>query len=270
MGAECDGPCSMSVDAADDAACEPGAPDSSHGTETCESTGGGGAAADDALNLRQHVRRAIMKGDVHAAIDCIRGTYPEILDSAAPGYEVVRFHLATQQYIELISAGSIGEAIAFAQSTLAPMRHRLAAAAAATASACTSDAPAAAAATTPAAPPLGGTSPSEADLCNVVALVAYEKPAESPLAWLLGPAQREHVADAANAAVLAAARGQPPQSVCVSGLERLLAQLASVRATQLETNHNQGEDFDLRQHLLPPVSNISLAGQQQQQQPMHH
>eukprot|EP00955_Chlamydomonas_euryale_P088237 364362-Chlamydomonas_euryale.AAC.9 len=225
------------------------------------------------------------------------------------------------------------------------MRHRLAAAAAATASACTSDAPAAAAATTPAAPPLGGTSPSEADLCNVVALVAYEKPAESPLAWLLGPAQREHVADAANAAVLAAARGQPPQSVCVvscgvhgfrpwhgryqpmprgwgwipqgfnpcmrnyshwlrlwlgrgqhchcglrparhatqvalrfavsllllqSGLERLLAQLASVRATQLETNHNQGEDFDLRQHLLPPVSNISLAGQQQQQQPMHH
>lgn len=57
------------------------------------------------------------------------------------------------------------------------------------------------------------------DAVQVVALIAYERPHLSPLAWLLGPGQRERVADAANAALLAAVRGQPPGSICAVSME---------------------------------------------------
>lgn len=39
----------------------------------------------------------------------------------------------------------------------------------------------------------------------MVALIAYERPEESPLRHLLAPSQREAVADAVNAAILAVA-----------------------------------------------------------------
>ena len=51
--------------------------------------------------------------------------------------------------------------------------------------------------------PLRGVSPAYARVVDeVFALVAYECPAESPLAHLMGPVQRERVADIVNLRVL--------------------------------------------------------------------
>uniref|UniRef100_A0A0D9VH29 B30.2/SPRY domain-containing protein n=1 Tax=Leersia perrieri TaxID=77586 RepID=A0A0D9VH29_9ORYZ len=59
-----------------------------------------------------------------------------------------------------------------------------------------------------------------------VALLAYEKPAESSIGYLLEPPQREFVADAVNAAVLTTNPNlKDPESCLYSCLEKLLRQL---------------------------------------------
>ncbi|KAG1656322.1 hypothetical protein FOA52_006653 [Chlamydomonas sp. UWO 241] len=315
------GPTSMAVDGDDAPGTSGGSASASTATEQQQQQQQGGVTPpwgahwtdECALGVRQFVRQRVMAGDVAGAVGCIKATYPQILEGG-PGTEVVRFHLATQQYIELVSAGSIDAAVSFAQSTLAPMQRTLAAsgiggmvAPPAVASTPAAAVPAAAAATArvPAAPPpvappaaaqprsssaaaAAGSSgqppaasptrtplpphprghpchhPSEAELRDVVALIAYECPPASPLAWLLGPVQRERVADAANAALLAAARGLPLGDACTSGVERLLCQLVAVQATRYELNGSQGGAFELGEHLLSSTTNK----QQQTASPM--
>jgi hypothetical protein len=56
---------------------------------------------DGALELRQAVRLLVMRGDIRGAVERIRQVAPQILDGGT-GFEMVSFHLATQQYIELV------------------------------------------------------------------------------------------------------------------------------------------------------------------------
>ncbi|GFR46622.1 hypothetical protein Agub_g8226, partial [Astrephomene gubernaculifera] len=136
------------------------------------------AAADVAsssLPLRCRLRAAIQGGDVDGAVALLAAHCPALLrgeEEAGRGYGDVHFQLACQKYIELVRCARVEEAVQFAQATLS---H------------------------------LGGPSCAAlaAPLRDVVALVAYQQPESSPLGHLLGQRQREAVADAVNAAVLA-------------------------------------------------------------------
>lgn len=257
------------------------------------------------LPLRHGLRRAIMAGDMQAAVQLLsQHGYPQLLHQQAsaaaagqpgpqgaatasssaasssatvssasghtPGavlFDEVGFHINCQCYIELLRAGHVDQAVAFAREVLAGYRGRL--------------------------------SHLEPMLRDVVALVAYQDPCQSPLAHLMSPVQRERVADAVNAAILVIAApsaqtrlpaATPPSSPISSpllpaarsplspgigggggghgssspgawsaaivaarqsALERLLAHLVAVHAWMHELNNGQGAVFRLRDHLLP-------------------
>uniref|UniRef100_A0A383VPB8 B30.2/SPRY domain-containing protein n=1 Tax=Tetradesmus obliquus TaxID=3088 RepID=A0A383VPB8_TETOB len=183
------------------------------------------------LATRQAVRGAIMAGQLVPAMELLRQQCPGLLGGSAVADEV-QFHMSCQQFIELIREGRIMEAMQFAQSVLAGLKP--------------------------------GAAHKDSQLKEVVALIAYEHPQQSPLAHLLHLSQREAVADAVNAAILqvagqsaAAAAGDeagaatkdsgsteagssPPQS----SLEVLLRQLVATRMA-LREEHGGGEPFDL-------------------------
>eukprot|EP00198_Chlamydomonas_reinhardtii_P005705 XP_001695041.1 predicted protein [Chlamydomonas reinhardtii] len=150
-------------------------------TAAADSSASAAAAADNAasgLALRAELRRAIMGGDVDAALALLQARCPALLaDSGRFGD--VHFQLACQKYIELVRGGQVQEAVVFAQGTLAQLRGVSAAA-------------------------------LEGPLRDVVALIAYQQPETSPLAHLLGQGQREAVSDAVNTAVLS----NPESLVC--------------------------------------------------------
>lgn len=92
----------------------------------------------------------------------------------------------------------------------------------------------------------------EGALRDVMALLAYEDPADSPLSHLLRGQQREAVADAVNASILAAATQAGGSSSTAhiaapvtSNLERLLQHLAALQDGLYEENGDQGEIFQL-------------------------
>ncbi|GLC55921.1 hypothetical protein PLESTB_001044600 [Pleodorina starrii] len=127
--------------------------------------------AASALPLRARLRSCVMSGDVDGALALLAAQCPAVLaDSGRFGQ--VHFQLACQKYIELVRAGRVQEAVLFAQRTLSQLRG-------------------------PSAASL------EPSLRDVVALVAYQDPQASPLAHLMGRGQRDAVADAVNAAILA-------------------------------------------------------------------
>lgn len=250
------------------------------------------AAATATLQLRHSVRKRVMAGDVEAAVQLIEAQCPELLQQQQPQassgprpsgssmdvdldvggagsppaqeaatsgsgsssssnpYDEVGFHVNCQRYVELLRRGEVDAAVRFAQATLAPYRERL--------------------------PHL------EPVLRDVVALVAYAQPAESPLAHLLSASQREFVADAANAALLAEARrkasaaaapatGGATASTSAAGrsaLERALAQLATVHGVLHEQNGSQGAPFRLSDHLLLPAQPDGAGGAAAPSQPM--
>ncbi|GAX77404.1 hypothetical protein CEUSTIGMA_g4850.t1 [Chlamydomonas eustigma] len=77
-----------------------------------------------ALAVRQEVRHSLMRGDVKGAIERIQAAgFSQVLHG--PDYEVVQYHLAVQQYIELIRNGDIDSAVTFAQSTLSVISQTL-------------------------------------------------------------------------------------------------------------------------------------------------
>eukprot|EP00879_Flechtneria_rotunda_P014464 GHRR01015113.1.p1 GENE.GHRR01015113.1~~GHRR01015113.1.p1 ORF type:complete len:351 (+),score=113.33 GHRR01015113.1:510-1562(+) len=180
------------------------------------------------LATRQAVRQAIMSGQLTTATELLQQQCP----AAVLGHtcsDEVQYQLSCQHYIELIREGCINDAMQFAQSVLAGLKTRA--------------------------------TQRDMQLKDVVALIAYERPEESPLAHLLHLSQRELVADAVNAAVLQASGtsvggsdGSSSNSmpfVMQSTLEVLLRQLVAAQGALREANGGMGEVFVLNNHLLP-------------------
>ncbi|KAI7842482.1 hypothetical protein COHA_003836 [Chlorella ohadii] len=170
-------------------------------------SGGGSSAAHEAalLPLRAQLRQQLMAGDTAAAQALLQQHAPELLAAAASsagaagtaggGFEL-RFHLACQHYIELIRRGDIIGALGYAEGPLSTLR--------------------------------GASLDHDARLRDVVALIAYQQPEQSPLSALLAPAQREATADVVNAALLRSRlpAGTPePQAA----LELVLRQLSAAQ-----------------------------------------
>jgi Ran-binding protein 9/10 len=87
-------------------------------------------------------------------------------------------------------------------------------------------------------------------LQEIVALLAYEKPAESCIGYLLDSPQREFVADAVNAAVLSTNPNmKDPESCLYSCLEKLLRQLTVCSSERRAFNNDQGDTFLLHKEM---------------------
>ena len=83
-----------------------------------------------------------------------------------------------------------------------------------------------------------------------MALLAYEKPAESCIGYLMDSPQCEFVADAVNAAVLSTnPTMKDPESCLYSCLERLLRQLTVCSFERRAFNNDQGDAFLLHKEV---------------------
>lgn len=115
---------------------------------------------------RIKVRDAILKGCISDAISLINDLHPELLDDD----RILLFYLQLQQLIELIREHKTEEALEFAQTSLSER---------------------------------GEESPEcLVDMERALALLAFEKPEESPFLDLLCPAQRHKVWSRVNAAIM--------------------------------------------------------------------
>nr|CAB3249015.1 glucose-induced degradation protein 8 homolog [Phallusia mammillata] len=120
----------------------------------------------DALNARIKIRDAILAGSVEAAVSSINDLHPELLDDN----RVLLFYLQLQRLIELIREKRTEEALDFAQMQLSER---------------------------------GEDNPEcLADMEQALALLAFDKPEESPFADLLQPAQRHRVWSHVNRAIM--------------------------------------------------------------------
>lgn len=92
---------------------------SSSSLSSSGSTDGAGAALGDvdSIRSRMEIRRAVLRGQVESALDQVVDLDLEILDLDPS----LHFHLLQQHLIELIRAGEVGHALAFAQHELAPL-----------------------------------------------------------------------------------------------------------------------------------------------------
>eukprot|EP00177_Eucheuma_denticulatum_P005362 GFKZ01009753.1.p2 GENE.GFKZ01009753.1~~GFKZ01009753.1.p2 ORF type:complete len:246 (-),score=51.76 GFKZ01009753.1:2442-3179(-) len=118
------------------------------------------------ISDRMATRVAIQRGDVQAAIERANDLNPLILDENPQLF----FHLQQQKLIELIRAGDITSALAFAEKELAPR---------------------------------GEENPQFlTELERTMALLAFEDKSKCPVADLLEPAQRQKTASELNAAIL--------------------------------------------------------------------
>lgn len=101
----------------------------------------------------------------------------------------------------------------------------------------------------------------DAALQDVVALIAYQQPEQSPLAALLAPARREATADVVNSAVLRAGApaGAPePQAA----LEACLQQLVAVQVGAARVGARRRKAYCCHPAALaglPPVAHSSLS-----------
>ncbi|XP_002992236.2 ran-binding protein M homolog [Selaginella moellendorffii] len=165
-----------------------------------------------ALHERNALRRLAREGDVDGVFSKLREWYPEILED---GRSAISFLLHCQKFIELVKAGSLEAAVTYARAELVNFFGNLL---------------------------------FQSLLQDCLALLAYEKPAESPVCYLLKVRQREAVADAVNAVILAMnpnSSGPSPQST----LEKLLRQLTCSQREVRAINGDQGEVFRLHKVL---------------------
>lgn len=179
-----------------------------------------GTADDDmyALDQRKVLRRLIREGNVDGVFDNLQEWYPQVMEEH---YSTIIFLLQCQKFIELVRTGQVDDAVALARTELASF--------------------------------FGKCRDQDLLLHDCLALLAYDRPQESPMAYLLQFAQREVVADAVNAFVLdtnpSMARvgkdGKPPQSA----LEKLLRQLTACHVEKRFLNGGQGEVFRLHRIL---------------------
>ncbi|XP_058097411.1 ran-binding protein M homolog isoform X2 [Magnolia sinica] len=87
-------------------------------------------------------------------------------------------------------------------------------------------------------------------LQDCIALLAYEEPLKSSVAYLLGMSQRDAVADAVNAVVLSTNPDLKDSQSCLqSCLENLLQQLTACCLERRALNGDQGEAFNLHRVL---------------------
>eukprot|EP00897_Mesotaenium_endlicherianum_P001531 jgi/Mesen1/1405/ME000130S00492 len=156
--------------------------------------------------------RMIREGDIDSAFAKLNKFFPVVVQDDRPR---VDFLLSCQKFVEFVKKGAVDEAVKYARTTLA--RYR------------------------------GTSSTQDIHLQDCLALLAYENPAESPVGYLLGVNQREAVADAVNAAVLAL--GSPDSQMPHSSLEVLLRQLTLCHVRRRLAAGGQGEVFRLHRLL---------------------
>jgi len=118
------------------------------------------------LDDRILIREAVQNGRIQEAIHLVNQLHPELLDND----RYLFFHLQQLQLIELIRAGKIEEALTFAQNKLSEADEHI----------------------------------PEAlmELERILALLAFEKPQNSPFADLLEQSHRQKIASELNAAIL--------------------------------------------------------------------
>lgn len=93
----------------------------------------------------------------------------------------------------------------------------------------------------------------------MLALLAYERPADSPLAHLLHPQQREAVADAVNAGILAAVA--PETARPATGSAALLSsRVACVELWTARPTASSGRQGPLRCHLGEGAPSVTCRG----------
>jgi len=120
----------------------------------------------DSITDRMQIRKAVQTGNIDEAITRVNDLNPEILEEK----QQLFFHLQQQRLIELIRVGRADDALQFAQEYLAPR---------------------------------GEENPSFLEeLERTVALLAFDDGSASPVAELLGMAQRQKTASELNAAIL--------------------------------------------------------------------
>jgi len=185
------------------------------------------------LTRRAQLRAQLLRGEVQAARLALDELFPQ-----AARDPLVEFHLACQEFLELVGSGKPLEAVALARSSLAPYR--------------------------------GLSAQGDRVLAQVVATLAYQDPATaSAVGHLCSPQQREVTADIVTAAILhcssqdqiqgprAASAPEdldktPHPSLPValnSSLERMLRQVVICHNELRDVNCAQGELFRLDEAL---------------------
>ncbi|XP_075156356.1 GID complex subunit 8 homolog protein Houki isoform X1 [Haematobia irritans] len=120
----------------------------------------------NSLDDRILIREAVQNGRIQEATQLVNQLHPELLD----GDRHLFFHLQQLQLIELIRVGKIEEALSFAQSRLSEAGEDI---------------------------------PEVlCELERTLALLAFEKPQDSPFSYLLEQSHRQKIASELNAAIL--------------------------------------------------------------------
>jgi hypothetical protein len=158
--------------------------------------------------------KLIMSGDIDSAFKKLGEWYPQVIKDET---SIICFLLHSQRFIEFIGAGQLEDAVKYARSNLANfLTHKA----------------------------------FDGLLKESVALLAYEKPAESCIGYLLDSPQREFVADAVNAAVLSTNPNmKDPESCLYSCLEKLLRQLTVCSFERRAFSGDQGDAFLLHKEV---------------------
>ncbi|XP_062223087.1 ran-binding protein M homolog [Phragmites australis] len=166
------------------------------------------------LSHRKRLRQLIMSGDIDSTFKRLVEWYPQVIKDEK---SVICFLLHSQRFIEYIRAEQLEDAVKYGRANLANfLTHKA----------------------------------FEELLKECVALLAYEKPAESCIGYLLDSAQREFVADAVNAAILSTNPNmKDPESCLYSCLEKLLRQLTVCSFERRAFNNDQGDAFLLHKEV---------------------
>ncbi|CAI9755952.1 unnamed protein product [Fraxinus pennsylvanica] len=166
-----------------------------------------------AMNQRRTLRQLISRGEIDETFAKLRELYPQIVQDDKSS---ICFLLHSQKFIELLRVGKLEEAVWYARTEFGKFKR----------------------------------SSEFGDLVkDCSSLLAYEEPDKSTVGYLLRESQRELVADAINAMILATNPNVKDAKCCLqSRLERLLRQLTACFLERRSLNGG-GEAFDLRRIL---------------------
>ncbi|XP_061362836.1 ran-binding protein M homolog isoform X2 [Gastrolobium bilobum] len=167
-----------------------------------------------ALNHRKTLRQLIRDGEIDDAFGKLREWYPQIVEDNT---SATCFLLHCQKFIELVRVGALEEAVKYGRIELSSFF---------------------------------GLPVFEDLVQDCVALLAYERPLESSVGYLLKDSQREVVADTVNAMILSTNPNMKESKNCLhSYLERLLRQLTACCLERRSLSGEQGEAFQLQRVL---------------------
>ncbi|KAK3254437.1 hypothetical protein CYMTET_36345 [Cymbomonas tetramitiformis] len=164
----------------------------------------------DFLQKRSEIRELILAGNIDGAMEELASAFPEVLQDTS-----LMFHLHCQKLIELVKLHSFQEAIEYARTHLGPYQ--------------------------------GQDTLHDTTLQEVMAVLAYAEPAETPaVSHMMGLGQREAVADAINAALL---KLVAPDASTQAPMMVLLKHLGLTQQELREATGSQGEVYDLQRAL---------------------